>query len=284
VNDINLDEEPAETIRRQAQEIDQLRLWLEQARRAEELQNSIRLVGIANALAVPPTHEQLLEWMITTAAQALTARSGAIFLIDYESQELVFATAIGPKASEVRRFRVPLGHGIAGLVAISGQPMAVADAEDNPQQASDIARAVGYIPHSILCVPLTTRERIIGVLEVLDKETAPSFDAADIRLLTLFASLVAVAIQHSGIQINLINLIQEAIAPGDDPNSRQLRERARVLAGSIENDGGFRRMLDLATLIRTIAARGEHELQYCEALLQGFADYLHAQPVPFDGN
>src|SRR5207245_1557500 len=117
--------------------------------------------------------------------------------INEETHELIFEVALGQKAQEVKKFAIPLGHGIAGLVAVSGQPMAISDAQRDPRQASDIARSVGYVPQSILCVPLFYNDQIIGVLELLDKADASSFTAADMETLGLFANQAAVAIEQS---------------------------------------------------------------------------------------
>src|ERR687893_1907580 len=107
--------------------------------------------------------------IVGTAAGVFPSRSAALFLIDEEVEELVFQVALGPEAEQVKDLRVPLGHGIAGLVAVSGQPMAVSDAGSDPRQAADIAQSVGYTPGTILCVPLFYDDEIIGVLELLDR-------------------------------------------------------------------------------------------------------------------
>lgn len=232
--------------------------------------------GIAGAIAVPLTHEQLLDRIVSTAAQVISARAGALFLIDEEANELVFEVAIGPKADEVRKFRVPLGHGIAGLVAQSGQPMAVADAESNPQQARDIAQSVGYVPQTIVCVPLTADDRVIGVLELLDKDGAASFSAADIDTLSLFANLAALAIEQSQAQQNLVGLVGKALgaaggrgqSPGPAPEA------------NLADDASYRQALDLAELVQEIAAQGETEAEACRAILQSFARYLRLKSDP----
>ena len=65
---------------------------------------------------------------------------------------------------------MPLGHGIAGGVALSGLPLAVTAAGSDPRWAKDIGERVGYVPESIVCVPLFYEDRVIGALELLDKD------------------------------------------------------------------------------------------------------------------
>src|SRR5215218_274795 len=147
-----------EIIARQTEEIERLRRRLADERIVDDLQEALTLAAAAGTIASPVTHSRLLEMIVETAAHVISARAAALFLIDEEAEELVFEVALGSKAEEVKKFRVPLGHGIAGLVAVSGQPMAVSDAESDPRQAADIAQSVGYTPQSILCVPLFYHE------------------------------------------------------------------------------------------------------------------------------
>ncbi len=272
-----------ETIARQAEEIERLRRRIADERFAEDLREALTLAAAAGTIAAPVTHSRLLEMIVETAAHAISARAAALFLIDEEAQELVFEVALGSKAEEVRKFRVPLGHGIAGLVAVSGQPMAVSDAERDPRQAADIAQSVGYTPQSILCFPLFYGDQIIGVLELLDKEGAPSFSAEDMEDLGLFANQAAVAIEQSRTNRNLAALLGEvlqSIGGATEGGRQELQERTRAFAEHLEEDGAFGRALDLARLVQEIAHEGENELRGCQAILRGFAEYLRSRPEP----
>ena len=165
----------------------------------------------AGTIASPVTHARLLQLIVETAADVIGARAGALFLVDEAHNELTFEVAIGPKAAEVKRIRVPHGQGVAGLVAASGQPMAIADAGSDPRHASDIAQQIGYYPETILCVPLFYGDRLTGVLELLDKDGAPAFSAADMNTLGLFANQAAVAIEQSRTHRNLAALLAELL-------------------------------------------------------------------------
>jgi GAF domain-containing protein len=272
-----------ETIVRQAEEIERLRRQLADERFAEDLREALTLATAVGNIASPVTHSRLLEMIVETAAHVIFARAAALFLIDEEAQELVFEVALGPRAEEVKKFRVPLGHGIAGLVAMTGQPMAISGAESDPRQAVDIARSVGYTPQSILCVPLFYHDQIIGVLELLDKEGASSFSATDMEDLGLFANQAAVAIEQSRTNRNLAALLGEVLQPvggTTDGQRQELQERARAFAERLEGDTTFRQALDLARLVQEIAHQGENELNGCQAILRGFAEYLRSRPGP----
>lgn len=264
-------------------EISRLKRRLAGERFAEDLRDALTLAAAAGAISSPVTHSRLLEMIVETAARVIPSRAASLFLIDEETEELIFEVALGSKADEVRKFRIPLGHGIAGLVAVSSQPMAVSDAARDPRQAADVAESVGYAPESILCVPLVHEDEIIGVLELLDREGAPSFDASDMEALGLFANQAAVAIEQSRAQGNLAALLGGVLGSlGGMPEHRKesLREGAGSFVTGVEEDAAHRRALELAELVREISHQGEEEFAACRTILQGFAEYLRSKPHP----
>jgi signal transduction protein with GAF and PtsI domain len=270
------------TVAAQQEEIERLRRQAANHVLAQELREAVVLAAAAGTIGTPVSQKQLLRMIVETAADVISARSAALFLIDVEAQELVFEVALGPKAEEVQKHRVPLGHGIAGLVALSAQPIAVSDASNDPRQAADIARAVGYMPQSILCVPLFYGDQVIGVLELLDKEGTPAFTAGDMHALGLFANQAAVAIEQSRTHDSLAAFLVGLLRPdGAGPSGEQttVETRARAFAEDVEiGDVSFREAMELAEMVREISWQGEREFEACRAILRGFADYLRLRP------
>lgn len=269
-----------QTVAVQAAEIERLHRRLEDERFAEELRQALTVAASAGAIASPVSHSRLLEMIVEAAAQVISARAASLYLIDEQAQELVFEVALGPKAHEVKKFRVPLGHGIAGLVALSGQPMAVSDASNDPRQASDIARSVGYTPQSMLCVPLFYNDEIIGVLQLLDKEGESSFSSSDMEILGLFANQAAVAIEQSRTHQNLAALIGEvleSLGSLSEHEKQGLQRGIKLFATHIEEDPAYTQALELARLVQSIVWQGENEAKLCQTILSGFAEYLRAR-------
>src|SRR6266566_1791452 len=269
-----------QVIDQQAAEIEALRAQLVDDRFAQELRRALIDAAAAGTIAAPSTHSRLLETVVQTSMHVVSAEAAALFLLDEDAQELSFEVALGPHATAVRHLRVPLGHGIAGLVATTGQPIIVADAERDPRHASDIARAAGYTPRTILCVPLLRNDRVIGVLELLDKHSSPSFVPADMEMSALFAEQAAVAIEQSLSIRNttgmLAALLAQLAGSGADPGKV---EQAEGFARRVESTPLYQRTLDLALLIREIAGSGDAELRLCETILRGFAEHLRSQPA-----
>jgi GAF domain-containing protein len=270
---------------RAREEISRLKRRLADERFAEDLKEALTVAAAAGVIASPVEHSRLLEMIVQTAAAVIPSRSAALFLVDEEAEELVFEVALGPEAETVRKFRVPLGHGIAGLVAVSGQPMAVSDAASDPRQAADVARAAGYTPGTILCVPLLYDEDVIGVLELLDREGAPSYDARDMATLGLFANQAAVAIEQSRAQGDLAALLGGVLASLEGlPDHRKagLLEGADAFVAGLEGEAAHRRALGLARLVRDVSRAGEDEHRAVRTILEGFAGYLRSRPRPED--
>ena len=271
-----------ETIARQTEEIRRLGRRVADDQFAQEMREALSLTAATATLSAPVSHSRLLEMIVETAAHLITSRSAALFLIDEETQELVFEVALGNKADEVKKFRVPLGTGIAGLVAVTGQPMAISDAQSDPRQAADIAKAVDYQPESLLCVPLFFDDRIIGVLELLDRVGRPSYTPEDMEALGLFAGQAAVAIAQSRTQKQLAALLAETLAASpmlSPEQSVHLRRGADAFTARLEEDRVFQRQLSLARLTQEIAGQGESETRACEAILRGFAEFLRSRPA-----
>lgn len=261
------------------EEIERLRGRLEHERFAEDLRDALTLASTAATIGSPVKYDELLTSILKTAAHVISARAGSLFLIDASTEELMFEVAIGPEAEEVKRFRVPLGKGIAGLVAMSGQPMAISDAKNDPKVYEEIGEKIGYEPDSILAVPLYYGDRVIGVMELLDKEGAPAFSQTDMETLGMFAVQAAVAIELSRTYRHLAPLVGEVLASLDAPEGqkRALRERSAAFAQHVEEGTSYQEALELAELVQEIAWSGDEEARACRAVLQSFADYLRSR-------
>src|SRR5688572_10714904 len=117
---------------------------------AAALRTALTLAATAETVAAPDSPDQLLDRVVRAAAAAIPSPEGALMLVDTEARLLTFDVVIGQTAAKLKQLTLPLGRGIAGLVAVSGQPLAVANAQHDPRHARDIAEQVGYLPNTIL--------------------------------------------------------------------------------------------------------------------------------------
>lgn len=273
--------EHTEIIERQAREIATLRQRLEQEHFARELSRLLMSAKAINIILAPFTHTQLLEMIVSTAARVIAAQSGSLFLIDEEAGDLVFEVAIGPAAQEAKKFRVPLGHGIAGMVALTGQPLAVADAHVDSRMALDIATSIDYIPHSILCVPLFYADRVIGALELLDKIGASSFGEMDMEVLSLFANIAAIAIAQSQAyhdQQTVLTPLLRSFGELSADYKERLSQDAIAFSSWTQTEiptNAINR--ELALLVHEVIQYGEQESELCKHILSGIVANLRSR-------
>ncbi|HJO55365.1 MAG TPA: GAF domain-containing sensor histidine kinase, partial [Candidatus Scalindua sp.] len=116
---------------------------------------------------------------------------------DEETGELVFSVPTGPKSDKLTDIRIPPGKGIAGWVAVNERHLLIPDVSKDPRFYGKVDKLTGYITKSILCVPLMTKSKMIGVLEVINKAGDVAFTEEDAMLLNFFANQVAVAIGNA---------------------------------------------------------------------------------------
>jgi len=220
---------------------------------------------------------RLLESIVSTAARVIDASAGSLMLLDVAANELEFQVAVGPGSEQVKQFRVPVGQGIAGFTAATGQALAIADTSQDTRFARQIAEGTGYVPKNLLCVPLILRGDVIGVMELLDKHGGTtSFTPADTAVLSSFGEQAALTIDLSLQSQSLERLlISAAGAQGDE----ELSSEARRIAAEAESSPGFDRSLALARQIAAIGAAGEREGRLAAAVLKALMDYLADDPA-----
>lgn len=148
------------------------------------------LAEVALAVNTSLDLDQVLAMLLERACELLRAHNGSIMLLDPYDEALKIAVAHGLSAEVVASTRVPLGEGVAGSVAATGEPRRLASGTRERE-----GRLVA-VP-SAVCVPLKVGRQVLGVLNVSDRSGDDEFDESDLRLATLFAAHGAVAINNA---------------------------------------------------------------------------------------
>jgi GAF domain-containing protein len=136
----------------------------------------------------PPAGEPALRAIADAGAAALHVVAASIALHDPGTNTLVFRAAAGPQGEGVVGLAIAPHAGIAGYVFSTGQPLAVADAEADPRFERGTAERTGYVPRSLLAVPLVDDDGVAGVMEWLDRTDGAPFDLADLEVATRVAA------------------------------------------------------------------------------------------------
>src|SRR6185295_10010764 len=138
---------------------------------------------------------RLLQVIMDKASRLMNADRSSLFVVDEERGELWSKIAQG---LEVREIRVPIGQGIAGSVAASGETINIEDAYADERFNQEVDRRTGYRTRSILCAPVVELGgRVVAVLQLLNGLDGEPFDEDDERLLGSFVGQIAIALRNA---------------------------------------------------------------------------------------
>jgi signal transduction protein with GAF and PtsI domain len=130
---------------------------------------------------------------VTAIRELFDAAACSCALANPDGAALTFTAADGIGAAEVIGVEVPVGRGLVGWTAMSGQPVAVRNVRTDARFARDIAESTGYVPTAILAAPFfDSAGEVVGVLEVLDPAIDTSGDWPLTVLGTLASQLAAI--------------------------------------------------------------------------------------------
>jgi serine/threonine-protein kinase len=152
------------------------------------------LLETTHRLMSAPDLDTLLGLISRTTTRLANAERATVYLIDRTCKELWSRVALGENVGTIR---LPLGVGIAGAVALSGETVNLPDAYADPRFNPEIDRRTGYRTRNLLTFPMRARDgRIIGVFQVLNKRGGP-FTAEDVETLGALAASAAVAVERA---------------------------------------------------------------------------------------
>jgi len=164
--------------------------------KTERLDGYRRLIDIARDLASTLDLDVLLSRIVFAAAEISGAEAASILLYDDTSRQLYFQISTNLDASTRRGIIVPLEGSIAGWIVKNRQTVRVVNAHEDPRFFSNVEETTGFYTESILGIPLVTKNKIVGVLEALNKHRGKFTDADESMLLVLGAQ-AAVAIENA---------------------------------------------------------------------------------------
>lgn len=175
---------------------------------------------------------------VEAAAALLGAERGSLLLRDDETGELCFEVALGEGGDLLKEVRLACGEGIAGWVAEQGEGVIIHDVHNDARFYSSADGVSGFVTRDMVCVPVCSKGRVIGVLQAINK-TEGAFDEDDMDLLAALGNQVAVAIENA----TLYEELKETFF-----------ETAAALAETIEKrdpytGGHTRRVMDYSILI-----------------------------------
>jgi len=142
----------------------------------------------------------VLRSIVDATGTLFQANAASIALYDAAANRLVFQVAAGEQGAGVIGLSIPTDQGLAGYVFSTGQAIAISDVKNDARFGRAFAERTGYVPTSIVAVPLTDEQGTIGVPQVLDKKDSEAFSLRDVELAAVFARQAAIAISATRIE------------------------------------------------------------------------------------
>lgn len=153
------------------------------------------LLAVSGELGKIQPVESLLETIAEACGRLLDSGSVGFRLV--EGEDLVLAGCWGDAKEVMTKLRLKIGESISGRVAVSGEPLLIAELANDPRVIPahrETARQLGY--RALLTVPVKVGDRTVGVLSIRTRRSE-GYSAEDVRIATAFASQAAVALENS---------------------------------------------------------------------------------------
>ena len=205
------------------------------------LREMVTLHEITHALESSDNLDSLLEYIMQKSQNVMSAEAASLMLVIEETDELEFKVALGPKAQAVKPYRLPIGKGISGWVAQTGEAVLIPDAYSDPRFDPSFDKRSGFRTNSMLCVPMIHQSKIVGVMTLINKMDGKPFNEYDQNLFTIFASQAALSIENARLlfaaiekerldkELQVAAEIQHLLIPQSIPDSPYLEIAAEYI-------------------------------------------------------
>jgi diguanylate cyclase (GGDEF)-like protein len=165
----------------------------ESARKEQELEI---FHDVAKALTSSLDLDSILQTIMDKVAAYFKPDTWSLLMVDEEKQELYFAIAVGDAAEVLKPVRLRLGEGIAGWVAKNGEPLLIPDVYTDPRFAKRIDEMTKWQTRSLICMPLCSKKRILGVIQLVNVDMK-NFGDSERLLLQAMTDYAAIAIENA---------------------------------------------------------------------------------------
>ena len=162
----------------------------------QEFEHFLRAIDLINTDSLETLLEQILEAFTLKIGQVLQADRTTIFLVDWDKEQL-WSKVARDENGKALELRLPLDTGIAGYVAKTGKCLNIPDAYRHALFNQEVDRETGYRTRNILCMPVlsTKGDRVVAVVQLLNKASGEPFDAADEQQFREFADSIGIILE-----------------------------------------------------------------------------------------
>jgi diguanylate cyclase (GGDEF)-like protein len=155
------------------------------------------LIEIGKALTSTVELENVLTLIMDQVGRLLKTQSWSLLLRDEETGDLTFEIAVSPAAKKLKGMKVASGEGIAGWVSEHGEALVIPDVTRDERFSDQLDKTSSFITHSVLCVPVRSKDHVLGVIELVNGPNEKIFKDVDLQILLTIADYAAIAIENA---------------------------------------------------------------------------------------
>ena len=189
---------------------------------------------VAKALTSSLDLDSILQTIMEKMAEYFRPDTWSLLMVDEQKDELYFAIAVGDKAEALKNVRLKVGEGIAGWVAKNGEKVISNDVDRDPRFAKRIDDATQWVTRSIIAVPLKSRLRVLGVIQLVNVDRS-QFNEQEVFFLQSMCDYAAIAIENA----RWVEKIQELTITDDCTGLYNARHLYKTLETEVYRSSRF---------------------------------------------
>lgn len=204
------------------------------ADRSRHSQETTIFHDVAKALTSMLDLDSILQTIMEKMAEYFRPDTWSLLMVDEDRNELYFAIAVGTAAEALKNVRLKVGEGIAGWVAKHGEQLVVPDVYTDPRFAKRIDEMTKWETRSIICVPLRSKHRVLGVIQLVNVDMR-NFSDAEMFFLQSLCDYAAIAIENA----RAVEKIQELTITDDCTGLYNARHLYKILETEVYRSARF---------------------------------------------
>jgi diguanylate cyclase (GGDEF)-like protein len=189
---------------------------------------------VAKTLTSSLDLDSILQTIMEKMAEYFRPDTWSLLMVDEARDELYFAIAVGDKAEALKDVRLKVGEGIAGWVAKNGEARIVPDVRNDPVFASRVDETTQWETRSVICVPLRSKLRVLGVIQLVNVEMS-KFTQPELFFLQALCDYAAIAIENA----RWVEKIQELTITDDCTGLYNARHLYKTLETEVYRSSRF---------------------------------------------
>src|SRR6266403_1364955 len=199
-----------------------------------QLQEVAIFNDVAKALTSSLNLDSILQTIMDKMAEFFRPDTWSLLMVDEQKDELYFAIAVGDAAETLKTVRLKVGEGIAGWVARHGESLIVPDVYNDPRFSKRIDEMTKWKTRSIICVPLQSKHRVLGVIQLINC-AMESFGEQEMFFLHALCDYAAIAIDNA----RAVEKIQELTITDDCTGLYNARHLYKTLEAEVYRSQRF---------------------------------------------